>query len=130
MNQINKLLAEFVSLLDNSGLCDHIRILETSNFSHDQFTFKIRTKILSSYSLQIRIYYNKGHCDYSYQVFEKEPLCRWDNKEHFHEIVSFPHHYHTLSGKVLKSPFKGNPADDLVIVLKEIANLIANQELH
>jgi hypothetical protein len=128
MSQVYQLLTELISLLDTSGLCDRTQIMETSIFSFEQFAFKIRTTIFSSYSFQIRIYFNEGYCDYSYQVYEKDPLCRWDNKEHFPEIKTFPHHFHTLTDKVIESPLKGNPIDDLNIVLKEIEHLLKNKK--
>ena len=90
MSQMNILLAEIITLLDDSETCDNTQILETAFFSSQQFAFKIRTKVFSSFTLQMRIYFNKGHCDYSYQVFDKAPLCRWDNKEHFPTLSFFP----------------------------------------
>ncbi|MCI0614762.1 DUF6516 family protein [bacterium] len=116
-------MAELVSLLESSGFCENTQITETSFFSTEQFAFKIRTTIFSSLSFQIRVYYNKGHCDYSYQVFDQEPLCRWDNKEHFPEIETFPHHCHSISGSVVESPLQGNPVTDLQLVLAELNRL-------
>lgn len=127
MSKLSTLLAELVSLLENSGFCENTQITETSFFSTEQFAFKIRTTIFSFLSFQIRIYYNHGHCDYSYQVFEDEPLCRWDNKEHFPEIKTFPHHYHSINGSVIESPLQGNPATDLVYVLAEVNKLFKDK---
>ena len=56
-----KLIAEIVSLLSDSGFCEDIQILETSQFSSQQYAFKIRSTIFSAYFLQIRIYYNLRH---------------------------------------------------------------------
>lgn len=123
MSSFSTLLAEMVSLLESSGFCVDTQIVETSFFSTEQFTFKIRTTIFSSLVFQIRIYYNHGHCDYSYQVFAQEPLCRWDNKEHFPEVKTFPHHCHTIDGNVAESPLQGEPTADLKYVLAELNRL-------
>jgi len=40
MSTLSTLLSETVSLLDNSGFCDHTKLLETSFFSTEQFVFK------------------------------------------------------------------------------------------
>ena len=124
MSQIYQLLTEVISLLDNSGFYKQTQIVETPIFSFEQFAFKIRTTIFSFYTFQIRIYFNKGHCDYSYQQFDKDPLLRWDNKEHFPEIKTFPHHYHTMNNEVIESPLKGKPIEDLKIVLNEIEHFL------
>jgi hypothetical protein len=123
MSKLSTLLAEIVSLLESSGFCDDTQITETSFFSTEQFAFKIKTTIFSSISFQIRIYYNHGHYDYSYQVFDNDPLCRWDNKEHFPELKTFPHHCHTMEGSVVESALQGDPANDLIKVLAELNRL-------
>jgi hypothetical protein len=118
-----KLIADIVSLLNDSGFCEDTQILETSHFSSQQFAFKIRSTIFSTYFLQIRIYYNQGHYDYSYQIFGDEPICRWDNKEHFADIKTFPHHYHSIEGNVIDSPLKGLPIEDLKFLIEELKKL-------
>lgn len=123
MNALSTLLSEIVFLLDNSGFCDHPQLLETSFFSTDQFVFKIRTTIFSSLTFQIRIFYNQGHCRYSYQVFDKNIACRWDNKQHFPELKTFPHHYHAPNGETIESPLTGDPVNDLKKVLVELERL-------
>ncbi|HEX9975147.1 MAG TPA: DUF6516 family protein [bacterium] len=123
MIKFHQLIAECIYLLNRSGFCDEPRIVETSFFSTEQFAFKIRTTIFSSLIFQIRIYYNQGHFDYSYQVFSEEPICRWDNKEHFPEIKTFPHHFHSMDSEIIESPLTGMPLDDLKIVLEELTKL-------
>ncbi|MGH7494682.1 MAG: toxin-antitoxin system TumE family protein [bacterium] len=120
MSALSTLLAEIVGLLESSGFCKDTQIAETAFFSQDQFFFKIRTTVFSSLSFQIRIYYNRGHCDYSYQVFREIPLCRWDNKEHPIQLENFPHHYHSVEGKIQSSPLQGKPESDLIMVLAEL----------
>jgi hypothetical protein len=123
MRKFHQLIAECVYLLSRSDFCDEPRIIETAFFSNEQFAFKFRTTIFSSFTFQIRIYYNQGHFDYSYQVFGDEPICRWDNKENFPEIKTFPHHFHALDGEIIDSPLTGMPLDDLKFVLNELSNL-------
>jgi len=120
---MNQLLAELVALLEDSGFCDHIQILETSFFSFAQFALKVRCTIFSKYTLQIRFYFNRGHFDYSYQIFAQAPICRWDNKEHFPSLNTFPHHFHTIENEVIESPLQGNPIEDLKRVLVELKKL-------
>ncbi|MBN2088939.1 hypothetical protein JW964_04975 [candidate division KSB1 bacterium] len=120
---MNQLLAELIAILEETPFCDHIRILETSFFSFSQFAIKIRCIIFAKYTFQIRLYYNRGHFDYSYQVFSQEPLCRWDNKEHFQILRTFPHHYHNIEDEVIESPLQGEPIEDLKLVLVELKKL-------
>lgn len=48
------------------------------------------------------------------------PLVRWDNKEHFPTLSTYPHHFHSLSGQVLESYLTGLPNEDLPVVLREV----------
>ncbi len=130
MSTLNRLLAQIVSTLDSTRICKKTQILETARFSHEQFTVKIRATLIGSLTLQIRLYYNKGHYDYSYQLFSHEPLCRWDNAEHFPHLRSFPHHYHTIEGDVIESPLIGRPVEDLPVVLNELATLLAEKKIN
>ena len=56
MIQLHPLIADLVFLLDDSGFCSNTQMMETSIFSSEQFAFKIRTIIFSSYLFQIRSY--------------------------------------------------------------------------
>ncbi|MFQ5706205.1 MAG: DUF6516 family protein [bacterium] len=111
-------------MLNQPDVCRNSKIIETTYFSQEQFSLKIRTNLVPSSALQTRIYFNHGHFDYSYQLFSDSPLCRWDNAQHFPELTSFPHHYHNVDGKVLESPLKGRPVEDLRRVLAELENLL------
>ena len=127
MNSLSTLLAELVALLENCGFCENIRIVETAFFSATQFSCKIRATIFAALTLQIRLYYNHPHWDYAYQVFDEEPLCRWDNKEHFPHLSSHPHHCHTREGEVVESPLRGDPRKDLNLVLHELKQLFSGK---
>lgn len=65
-------------------------------------------------------YVNYTHIDYSYQMFSDHSLLRWDNKEEYRYLNTFPHHHHQLDGSVVPSPLTGNPSQDLRIVLHAI----------
>jgi hypothetical protein len=60
----------------------------------------------------------------TYQLFSDEPLLRWDNKEEFHHLDSYPHHHHDDKGNVTVSSLNGDPMQDLPMVLKRVEEYI------
>lgn len=118
MNTLADLLSYVVTALQRSGRCSAVRVLDTQSFSARQYAIKMRAELSNGDVLQIRIYGNGGHVDYSYQLLRAgEPLMRWDNKEHFPEIASYPHHFHSPLGEVRTSPLTGDVTTDLPVVL-------------
>ena len=118
MNTLADLLSYVVTALQRSGRCSAVRVLDTQSFSARQYAIKVRGELLNGDVLQIRIYRNGGHVDYSYQLLRAgEPLMRWDNKEHFPAIASYPHHFHSPSDEVRMSPLTGDVTTDLPFVL-------------
>jgi hypothetical protein len=118
VNTLADLLSYVVTALQRSGFCSAVRVLETQAFSARRFALKIRAELVTGDVLQVRIYRNSEHVDYSYQLLRNsEPIMRWDNKEHFPEIASHPHHFHSPSGEVRISPLTGDVTVDLPIVL-------------
>jgi hypothetical protein len=114
-------LGALTASLQSHPLCERTAIIETREFSPDQFYFKVRTELPREYRLQVRVYSNQGHVDYAYQLFKEEaPILRWDNKEEFRTLETYPHHHHDDRGNVLSSPLTGNPQEDLLLVLGEI----------
>ena len=99
-------------------------MVETKEFSPNQFFFKVRAELTEGSRLQVRIYYNQGHIDYAYQLFGDVPLLRWDNKEEFHQLPTHPHHHHDEQGQVKPSPLSGDPIRDVGIVLQEVAGFL------
>jgi hypothetical protein len=97
-----------------------VNVVETKAFSPDQFFFKIRALLEGEYGLQVRVYYNRGHIDYAYQLFTDVPLLRWDNKEEFRHLGTYPHHHHDVEGHVHPSPLAGKPVQDIEIVLEAV----------
>ena len=118
MNSLAELLNFVTTALQSSPLCSAVRILETHQFSDNQFALKARAELTTGRTLQVRFYRNGSHTDYAYQLLRGDiPLVRWDNKEHFPEISSHPHHRHAATGQVEHSPLTGDPAHDLPYVL-------------
>lgn len=118
MNTLADLLSYVVTALQRSGLCSAVRVLETQAFAARRFALKVRAELISGDVLQVRIYRHGDHVDYSYQLLrDTEPIMRWDNKEHFPELASHPHHFHSDTGEVRISPLTGEVAHDLPVVL-------------
>ncbi len=127
MTTLAALLSILVTSLQESDLCRTVRVKETHTFSAHQFSLKVRTDLVSGDVLQIRIYCNNDHADYSYQLLrDNQPILRWDNKEHFPEIATFPHHFHSPTGEVQRSPLSGEPITDLQLVLRFLASYNTN----
>jgi len=118
LSTLADLLNLVVTTLQASALCRTISVLETDQFSESQFAFKVRAELVTDDLLQVRLYRNGEHTDYSYQIVRGErPILRWDNKEHFRTTPTYPHHFHGPSGRVEASPLNGDPAHDLPVVL-------------
>ena len=128
MTSLPSLLGGLITALQVHPICRKVRVIETKQFSSDQFFFKIRAEMTGGYRLQIRVYYNHRHIDYAYQFFTDVPLMRWDNKEEFRHLATYPHHHHDVIGDVKPSALTGDPTKDITIVLKEISVYISNQE--
>jgi hypothetical protein len=80
---------------------------------------KARAELRSGNVLQVRLYRNGMHTDYAYQLLAgDESGVRWDNKEHFPSIPSYPHHFHAPATQTEPSPLNGDPTHDLPLVLE------------
>ncbi|OIO87661.1 MAG: hypothetical protein AUK03_17665 [Anaerolineae bacterium CG2_30_64_16] len=106
-------------------LCKRVVEIETREFAADQFIFKIRAEFTHKTSFQARIYFNRGHIDYAYQLFADTPLLRWDNKEEFRSITTYPHHHHDAQGDIAPSPLTGDPIADLQTVLVMVSQFLS-----
>jgi hypothetical protein len=114
VSTLASLLSDVVSVLQGSGYCGAVRVLETHAFSARQFALKVRAELVTDDELQIRVYRNGDHIDYSYQLLRgAQPIMRWDNIEHFPDIASHPHHFHCGTGEVQTSPLTGDVTHDL-----------------
>lgn len=120
------LLGALMARLQAHPLCRQATVAETNAFSSDQFFFKIRAEFGDEYKFQVRIYFNRGHIDYAYQLFTDVPLLRWDNKEEFRHLATYPHHHHDEQGNVISSPLSGDPVSDLDLILSHISGFLAD----
>ena len=121
------MLGALTAILQSHPLCERTAIVETREFSSDQFYFKVRAELPRDYRIQVRVYSNQGHVDYAYQLFkEGAPLLRWDNKEEFRTLNTYPHHHHDDRGNIQPSPLTGDPQADIVLVLLEIEKFLAD----
>ena len=125
MSMINLLVPKILIHLTSSPVCLSAEVLEITSFPNRNFVVKIRARLQKKCNFQIRLYYNDGHYDYSYQLFNRGTIARWDNKEDFPNLSTFPHHFHTENGTVLESLLSGDPLQDFPVVLREIERIIA-----
>ena len=125
MKTLPTLLNFVITTLQLSPIISVVRIISTRAFSQYQFTLKVRAELTDGSLLQVRLYRNGTHIDYAYQlVRHHKPVMRWDNKEHFPAISSYPHHFHHPFGHVEASPLTGDPADDLPEVLNFLTSTL------
>lgn len=119
------MLGALTAILQSHPLCERTAILETREFSSDQFYFKVRADLPQGYKFQVRVYSNASHVDYAYQLLKEDrPILRWDNKEEFRSLKTYPHHHHNGRGNIQPSPLKGEPQADIVFVLREIEKFL------
>jgi Family of unknown function (DUF6516) len=121
---LQSLLDLVVTTLRGDLRCESIADVETQAFSEEKFFVKVRAQVRGELFLQVRIYYNQGHYDYSYQLFKDRPLSRWDNKEDCPGLENFPHHRHLPDATIVASSLRGDPVVDLPIVVQEIRESI------
>ena len=55
---------------------------------------------------------------------QDRPVLRWDNKEEFPHLATYPHHLHAHHGMVSISPLVGEPLRDLKIVLELLTEFL------
>lgn len=125
MTSLSSILGTLMATLQSHPICERATVVETKVFSPDQFFFKVRAELTGGYNFQARIYYNQGYIDYAYQIFTHAPFVRWDNKEEFHHLETYPHHQHDEQGNVKPSILTGDPVKDIKVVLQEVYELIA-----
>lgn len=127
MTSLASLLGTLVAILQSHPMCERATVVETKAFSPSQFFFKVRAEFTQGHKFQVRVYYNQGHIDYAYQLFTDVPLLRWDNKEEFRHLETYPHHHHDEQGNVRSSSLAGDPISDIELVLQEISVFLARK---
>ena len=79
---------------------------------------KVRAHLPSGYTLDV--YYNATLQKYSYTIVKHDRrVIGWDNAPHHKHVTSYPHHSHTQDGKVVQSKMRGNPTEDVALILRE-----------
>lgn len=119
---------DILAQIQQSPLCYTARVVESDSFAPEKFYFKIRAELVKGYNFQARIYANRSHIDYSYQLFQETHLLCWDNKEEYSQLRTFPHHHHLPDNSVVESPLSGNPRQDIRIVLHIVECFLTDSE--
>jgi hypothetical protein len=127
LTSLASLLGAVMAILQAHPVSEQAAVVESKVFSADQFFFKVRAQFIAGHNFQVRIYYNHGHTDYAYQLFTDVPLWRWDNKEEFAHLPTYPHHFHDQHGQVHPSPLIGDPIADIEVVLDELLTFLSNR---
>ncbi len=128
MTSLASLLGLVTARLQAHPLCERMVVVQTKEYSDQQFLFKVRASLHGELTLQVRIYHNQGHNDYSYQLFSDVPLLRWDNKEDCPDLPNFPHHHHTQDGEIVASALSGEPEKDLPVVLQAVDGFLRRDD--
>ena len=73
MTTLPAMLGALTAILQSHPLCERAAIVETREFSPDQFYFKVRAELPQGYSFQVRVYSN-GSQSLAYDPQEDERL--------------------------------------------------------
>ncbi|MBI4648986.1 MAG: hypothetical protein HY738_20950 [Bacteroidia bacterium] len=115
-----------ISFLENHFLVTNIISIFTDELL-TKGTYRIKCQLIpSKLKFEIRYVVTEKDLIYSYQLFDKTPLIRWDNAPHYPNIKTHPHHYHDLQGNVNISNLTGDYEKDLQIVFQKLSEFIAN----
>jgi hypothetical protein len=87
----------------------------------------VRARLTDRFQLQVRFYYNRGHLDYAYQLFNGGPILRWDNKEDAGPISTAPHHFHNDKNEIVASLLNGDPTHDWPIVREAVEQFLSER---
>ena len=79
MSSLPALLNLVVTTLQTCSYCTSVAVVETKEFSDEQFFVKVRAELSGSVSFQVRIYYNRGHQVFfltrgSLKSFQPDPI--------------------------------------------------------
>jgi hypothetical protein len=120
--------SDIISYLKSVSFISSLKILAVDEV-FARSVLRIRCNLLPSfYHFDIRLIQTENETIYSYQLYTDHPIARWDNAPHFHEISTFPHHYHNSKGEVKASPLKGSVFEDLDYVLKNTKDMLVSNE--
>jgi len=116
VNSLPALLTWMTNQLQAWPACVEVQVIENRPLEPGRFRIKVRARLVEPYQLQIRYDHNRGHYDYSSQLFSDQPVVRWDNKEDAGPVPTAPHHFHTAAGDIVESPLTGDPEHDWPLV--------------
>lgn len=91
---------------------------------------KVRAHLPNEYFLDI--YYNATLNKYSYTVVKHgQRIIGWDNAPHHKHVKTHPHHFHinididpTYRKGIMESSMKGNPVNDIEVILKKTKQIL------
>jgi len=117
-------LSEIIEYLKNKRIISSVKAVSVDD-SIQRSICRLRCNLLPSrFKLDIRLIQTEIETIYSYQLFHKRPILRWDNAPHFPDIGTFPHHCHNQKGEIGESNLTGNILADIDLVLKEIKKFL------
>lgn len=92
-------MEEVLNLITKSDIIEEYEILSLLE-DRDFYYIKIKSKIINSTNLYIKIYLSDSEYNYSFhwQKADGELIIRWDNAPHHQEIETYPHHMHIAEG--------------------------------
>jgi uncharacterized protein DUF6516 len=115
---------EIILLLNKSKIISRVEV-KTFDEIKGKSIYKVRCNlVLSKYKFEIRLVCIENQILYSYQLFSKTPIIRWNNSPHYPKIKTHPHHFHTTDGNVIESELSGNVVEDLDKVLSHVKTII------
>lgn len=115
---------EIIFLLNKSKIISRVEV-KTFDEIKGKSIYKIRCNLVpSKYKFEIRFVCIENQILYSYQLFSKTPIVRWDNAPHYPKIKTYPHHFHTSDGNVIESELSGNAVENLDKVLSHVKTII------
>ena len=92
--------------------CPHVR-------STRDLVTKIRLELEERYVLDL--YFRETTAQYSYSLHrDNQRVLGWDNAPPYPDLSNAPHHFHREDGEVEASTLKGDPVQDISIVVERI----------
>lgn len=116
-------MEEILHLLSESDIIQNYEVLNVVQ-DEDFYYLKIRSQIIDSSILYIKIYLSDKEYNYSFhwQKEAGELIVRWDNAPHHLHLKTFPHHRH--SSQNITESFNITLSD----ILKEIKQRLKKGE--
>jgi hypothetical protein len=90
MSMINLIVSATLIDLISSPVCLAAEVIEITPFPNGNFVIKIRARLKKECNLQIRLYFNDGHYDYSYQLYTHGKMQDGITKKIFLIYLLFP----------------------------------------